>query len=93
MELIPEHIVAKLESISFKQGSALKAIRLNFSGGIESPLFQADKGSTLLELKTTSLDDTENKVIRRVAFLVTTQKNKGKSMIWGLKFYDEDDEI
>ena len=72
LELIPEHIVAKLESISFKQGDALKAIRLNFTGGIESPLFQAEKGSSLLDIKTESLGDIENKVIRRVAYLVTT---------------------
>ena len=93
LELIPEHIVAKLESISYKQGNALKAIRLNFTGGVESPLFQADKGSTLLDVKTECLGDVENKVIRKVAFLVTTQKGIGKSMIWGMKFYDKDDEI
>ena len=93
LELIPEHIVAKLESISFKQGDALKAIRLNFTGGIESPLFQAEKGSSLLDIKTESLGDIETKVIRKVAFLVTNQKSQSKSMIWGLKFYDEEDEI
>ena len=69
--MIPEHIVAKLESLSYKQGSALKAIRLNFTGGIESPLFQADKSSTLHELKTASMGDIETKVIRKVAILAT----------------------
>ena len=67
--MIPEHIVAKFESISYRQNDALKAIRLNFTGGIESPLFQADKSSTQHELKAASMGDIDTKVIRKIAIL------------------------
>ena len=90
LEQIPNLESLKLNSISFKQGKALKGIKLGFTDGIESPLFEAEKGSSLLDLQTAKIDTT--KKISRIALLVT--KSKTKHMIWGIKLYGEnEDEI
>jgi len=46
----------KLASIKFKQGSALKGIQLGFSPGTESPLFETERGSGLLDLQTVDIE-------------------------------------
>ena len=55
----------KLNSISFKNTNVLKGIRLGFSGGFESSLFQSVEGSSL-NLQTVPIN--ANKKIKYVGF-------------------------
>ena len=50
----------------------MKAIKLLFTSGIQSPLFETEKGCSLLELKKAEIDTT--KKVKRVAYLVTATK-------------------
>ena len=76
----------KLDSISVKNTDSLMGIKLGFTGGFESSLYQAFDASEL-SLKKISIDATKD--IKEVGFYV----RDGHKGVIGLKFIGESNEI